>query len=114
MDEVVEYVDIVPHLVRDDLADGAGVLPGRPEAGRDGIGVVAVETQERDDRGCVVIPVSLLEKGLVPAGFDEGFPFTAVGFLQVQGQVPVDLHHAGQIPGPLQISAHPVDGACNA
>ena len=44
----VEAIELLPHLRRDDLADGAGVLAGRAEAGEDGVAVAGVEAQEPD------------------------------------------------------------------
>ena len=45
----VELVELLPHLGRDDLAHGAGVLAGGAQAGEDRIRVLRVERQELDD-----------------------------------------------------------------
>ena len=108
-DHQVELVDVLPHLGRDDLADAAGVFAGRPQAGQDRIRVLGVEREKLDDAFLGGRADALLKLVVVAGDHHQRPPLLAGLARHVEAEVQIHRDEAGNVLGPLDVAAHPVD-----
>ena len=79
------------------------------EAGEDRIRVVGVEREKVDDGFFGGRADALLKLGLVAGDDDQRPPLLAGLARHVEAEVQVDRDEAGDVFGPLDVAAHPVD-----
>ncbi len=108
--EVVELVDALPDVDRNDLAHGAGVFARLEDALQDRVGVLQVEGQKLQHRALGGFLVALVEVLVVARGGDNRVPLgRRLVERQVEHQVIVDVDEAGDVVGAFEIARHPVD-----
>src|SRR5260370_27782266 len=95
----VELVELLPHLRRDDLAHGAGVLSGAPQAGADRVDVLLIESQELDDVALGGRAVPFRESRGVAGRVDQRLPLLGGANGQVEHEVEVHLDEPRDVLG---------------
>ena len=114
----VGAVDLLPHFERNLLAHVPGVFARGGDAVDDRVRVLGVEGEEVDDvlaAGHLVVFVEILVvAGAAQDGFPERLLFLGIELGQIEHELEVDVEDAGDVFGPLGITAHPVEGIGDA
>jgi hypothetical protein len=109
-DDEEQPVDRLPHLTRDLLPDGAGVLAREGDAARDGARVAVVPEHPLGDVLRRVRVVVLAVRRLIPEERDDPLPGLAVvGDLGVEEGVVVDVEQARAVLRALDEAPDPVE-----
>ena len=108
-DEMIEIVDLLPHLRGDDLADGTGVLARLVKTGNDGVRIIPIEGQETENILLGGLAVLLLEPLVVAGNGDHRLPLLMGIHFQIEHEVKIDVDKTGNILGPFDITGHPVN-----
>ncbi len=105
----VELVELLPHLRRDDLAHGAGVLARGAQTGPDRVGALVIEGEELDDVALGGGPVPFREFRRVAGGVHQRLPLLCGADGQVEHEIQVHLDEPRDVLRALDVAAHPVD-----
>ena len=105
----VEFVDLLPHLARQDVAHGAGDLAGAGDGSQHRSGILGIGDDELDHRFLAVVTLLIGVQALVAGDFDQRPPARTQALRQVEHQAGADVHQPGQILGALQVARHPVE-----
>src|SRR5208337_4628394 len=105
---MVETVDVLPHLARDAVADGARILPRLGDALHDGVGIVAAKGEKLIHRLRIGFGVKLEEALLLARHDDEGVPAQPVWRRRLfQQHVIVHVENPRGVLGSLHVTRQP-------
>src|SRR6516162_4413271 len=107
-DRVIQSIHVFPHLARNAVADGAGILARFGDALHDGIGIVAAKREEVVHGLRVGLGIELEEALLLARHDDEWVPPQPVrGSRLLEKHVVVDVEDARGVLGALHVTRQP-------